>query len=119
MGRVPRLPAALLTQLDEMKERPLLSVASLWELSLLAQTKRIELTPSPEEWLRLALHPGAVRLAQITRDVALELFALPSTFHRDPADRMIVATARALQMPVLTYDKRIRSSGLVKLWRAK
>ena len=116
---MPRLPSALQRELDEMKERPFLSVVSLWELSLLLQAGRIELTPSPEEWLRVALHPGALRLAQITREVALELFQLPSTFHRDPADRIIVATARALKATVLTYDKTIRRSGLVQLHKTK
>ena len=119
IARLPRLSPALLNALDEMEERPFLSVASLWELSLLVQTNRITLAPSAEEWLRLALHPGAIRLAQITPHVALELLALPSTFHRDPADRTIVATARALNVPVLTYDGRIRRCGLVKLWRTK
>ena len=41
---------------------------------------------------------------------------LPSSFHRDPADRIIEATARALDLPVLTWDKKIRESGLVRLW---
>jgi PIN domain nuclease of toxin-antitoxin system len=115
MGRL-QLPASLQRDLDEMPERPFLSVVSLWELSVLVQTGRVELLPSPQEWLRSALHPSALRLAQITREVALVLLELPTAFRRDPADRIIVATARALNVPVLTYDKAIRQSGLVELY---
>lgn len=100
-----------------MPERPFLSVASVWELSLLVEDGVVQLTPSPEEWLRAALHPRTVKLAQISREVALELFLLPKKFQRDPADRMIVATARALKVPLLTHDKQIRRSGLVSLWK--
>ena len=48
--------------------------------------------------------------------VAIELAALPDTFHRDPADRTIVATARANGLPVLTRDRRIIDSSLVEIW---
>ena len=117
MIRSPRLSARTLQQLDEMEERPLLSVVSLWEFSLLVQAGRVELVPSPQEWLRIALQ--AVRLAQITREVAFQLLEVPSTFQRDPADRIIVATARALNVPVLTSDRTILRSGLVRSWKEK
>jgi PIN domain nuclease of toxin-antitoxin system len=100
-----------------MPERPFLSVASLWELSLLVEIGRIELMPSAAAWLEQATHPETVQLAQITRSVALELFAFPKKFRRDPADRMIIATARSLDLPLLTYDQGIRKSGLVKIWK--
>ncbi len=114
---MPRLPAAVLNALDEAPERPLLSVASLWELSILVESGVVGLSPNAGRWLETACHHHTIQIAQITRAVALELFALPSKFHRDPADRMIVATARALDVPLLTYDNRIRKSGLVKLWK--
>ncbi len=117
LTRLPRLPARVISALDEMSERPLLSVASLWELSLLVEAGRIELLPTTSAWLEQATHPETVRLAQITRSVALELLAFPKNFRRDPADRMIVATARSLNVPLLTFDRGIRKSGLVKLWK--
>jgi PIN domain nuclease of toxin-antitoxin system len=43
---------------------------------------------------------------------------LPRSFHQDPADRLIVATARALDVPLATHDSRIRRSRLVRLWPA-
>ena len=102
-----------------MPERPFLSVASLWELSLLVEIGRVELMPNAASWLEQATHPNTVRLAQITQAVAMELFAFPKKFRRDPADRIIVATARALELPLLTYDQGIRKSGLVKIWKPR
>lgn len=119
MARLPHLSSRVMEELDEMPERPFLSVISLLEVSLLVAVGAVALDPSPEEWIRTASHPAAIRLAQLTREVALELLKLPKSFQRDPADRIIVATARALNIPVLTRDKQIRNSGLVKLWSAK
>ena len=117
LTRLPQLSPRIISALDDMAERPLLSVASLWELSLLVEAGRVELFPNPATWLEQAIHPDTVRLAQITRAVALELFEFPKTFRRDPADRLIVATARALNVPLLTFDRGIRNSGLVKIWK--
>jgi PIN domain nuclease of toxin-antitoxin system len=49
--------------------------------------------------------------------VALD--ALPRSFHGDPADRLIVATARAHRIPLATHDRGIRRSRAVPLWRAE
>ena len=117
LTRLTRLSSRIIAALDEMQERPVLSVASLWELSLLVESGRVELRPTAAAWLEQAIRPETVRLAQITRAVALELFAFPKEFRRDPADRIIVATARALDVPLLTYDQGIRKAGLVKIWK--
>lgn len=61
--------------------------------------------------------PQTVTLVDACPAVAKELPRLPKAFHRDPADRLIVATARALDVPVLTRDTAIRGCGLVRLWR--
>ena len=50
-------------------------------------------------------------------DVILALDALPESFHGDPADRLIVATARARKLPLATRDAAIRKSRAVKLWK--
>ena len=117
LTRLPRLSPKIISLLDEMPDRPFLSVASLWELSLLVEIGRVQLMPNAAAWLEQAIHPETVRLAQITRAVAVELFTFPKKFRRDPADRIIVATARALDLPLLTYDQGIRKSGLVKIWK--
>ena len=50
-------------------------------------------------------------------EVVLALDALPASFHGDPADRLIVATARAHAMPLATQDAAIRRSRAAKLWK--
>jgi PIN domain nuclease of toxin-antitoxin system len=69
------------------------------------------------EWLDGAAHPRSVRLVSISPEIAAEVVALPDSFQRDPADRLIVATARVLNIPVLTEDTLITRSRLVTRWR--
>jgi PIN domain nuclease of toxin-antitoxin system len=70
-----------------------------------------------EESLEAAAHPRSVRVLPISSRIAAGVAALPDTFHRDLADRIIVAASRAHRLPVLTHDDRIRTSGLVTRWR--
>ncbi|HET7237449.1 MAG TPA: type II toxin-antitoxin system VapC family toxin [Terrimicrobiaceae bacterium] len=97
--------------------RPFLSDFSLWEVATLVAIKRLRLDRPLERWLTAAARPAVVRIASVSVSVAIELAALPDTFHRDPADRTIVATARANGLPVLTRERRIIDSGLVEIWR--
>ncbi len=86
---------------------------SLWEIATLAQLGRIRLTMPLREWLDNAIEPPWVELQAISPAVATEVAALPDSFHRDPADRIIVATARVLGARLLTRDESIIASGLV------
>jgi PIN domain nuclease of toxin-antitoxin system len=80
---------------------------SLWELALLASRGRLVLGKPTNLWLDLALaDPGPI-IEPLNAPVAIESCHLPGTFHRDPADRMIVATARVINAIVMTRDRRI------------
>jgi PIN domain nuclease of toxin-antitoxin system len=58
-----------------------------------------------------------VRFAPVDNDIAVESTRLPGRFHKDPADRLIVALARALSAPLITSDRRIRDYRPVKtIW---
>ncbi len=96
---------------------PFISDFSLWEVATLFGLGRLRLTQPFEDWLGYATKPGVVRVLPVSLQVAIELASLPDRLHRDPADRAIVATARAHRLPVLTRDKRILSSGLVQRWK--
>lgn len=98
-------------------DRPALCAISLWEMALLVELGRVRLRQGFDEWIDVAASPGTVTLLDATPAIAKELVQLPRSFHRDPADRLIVATARALDLSVLTLDGPIRESGLVRLWR--
>lgn len=91
----------------------LVSDVSLWEIAMLHELKRIELDLPLREWLERAVAPPLVRLQRITPAVAAEVAALPASFHRDPADRLIVATARVVGATLMTSDDRLHAAGLV------
>ena len=89
------------------------SEITLWEIATLHSLDRIELRLPLRDWLEKATAPPLVRRFGISPAVAAEVAALPDTFHRDPADRIIVATARVLGATLLTQDQRIRRARLV------
>ena len=90
----------------------LVSDISLWEIATLWRLGRIRLSLPVRDWLDKAVAPPLVRRQGISPAVAAELAVLPASFHRDPADRILVATARVLGATLLTQDRRIVDSGL-------
>lgn len=115
----PRLDARDRDALDALApdNRPLLCDISLWEFATLVDLGRVEIDVPVENWLAVAASPSTVRLQSITPAIVAEMNRLPSSFHRDPADRLIVATARALKRSLATHDRKIRKSRLVSLWK--
>jgi PIN domain nuclease of toxin-antitoxin system len=95
-------------------ENPLLvAEISLWEIATLYELGRIRLAIPLREWLERATAPPLVERLGLTPAVAAEVAALPKSFHRDPADRIIISTARVHGATVLTCDRRILDAGLV------
>jgi PIN domain nuclease of toxin-antitoxin system len=91
----------------------LLSDISLWEIAVLYELGRIRLALPLREWLERATAPPLVQRCGISPAIAAELASLPATLHRDPADRIIISTARVFGATLLTSDSRIISSGIV------
>lgn len=91
----------------------LVSDISLWEVAMLHSLRRIRLAIPLREWLEKAAAPPLVKRHGISPAIAAELAALPDSFHRDPADRILVASARVLGATLLTQDRRIADAGLV------
>ena len=85
---------------------------SLWEVAMLQSLGRIRLALPLREWLDKAVAPPLVRRQGISPAVAAEVASLPDSFHRDPADRILVATARVLGATLLTQDRRILDASL-------
>ncbi|MDY0003618.1 MAG: type II toxin-antitoxin system VapC family toxin [Polyangia bacterium] len=86
---------------------------TLWEIAMLVNLGRIKLQLPLRDWLARATAPPMVIRHGISPEIAAEVAALPESFHRDPADRIIVATARVLGATLLTQDKRIVSARIV------
>lgn len=79
----------------------------LWELALLETRGHLKLSDDLPLWVKKLLAVPQMRLAELTPEIAIETVRLPTWEHRDPADRMIVATARQWQAPLLTVDREI------------
>ena len=78
---------------------------SVWEVAMLASKGRIELKPDTGRWIRENLQPP-VRLEPLHPEISIESCRLED-FHGDPADRLIVATALVLGVPLITADRQI------------
>ena len=98
-------------------EELLLSAISPWEFSKLLEKGRIGISCDPEGWINAALDLPKLRLVHISPILAYRSTILPQPFHNDPADQIIVATAREENATVLTKDKNILEYKHVKsLW---
>jgi PIN domain nuclease of toxin-antitoxin system len=95
--------------IDEAAAAGTLRIAaiSLWEIALLASRGRIVLGKSIGLWLEEALADPGPAIDPLSPQIAVESYALPDVFHRDPADRLIVATARVANATLMTRDQRI------------
>jgi len=89
----------------------LVSPVSAWEIGALAAKGRVEFEPSPERWFAAFLAWPGVRLAPLTPEAAIAAWFLPGRPHGDPADRMLIATARQSKAALVTRDRRIRAYG--------
>lgn len=96
---------------------PGISAISLWEAQMLASKGRLALDAPLIHWLPIAAAAETVTVLPLNLGVILALDTLPAGFHGDPADRIIVATARAHDLPLATRDSNIRRSRAVKLWK--
>lgn len=77
------------------------------ELACAVQRGRTELDRHWKPWFRHFTELNHWSCVDISLDIMEEAYSLPETFHRDPADRIVVATARALNAPVVTADEKI------------
>lgn len=105
--------------LDAAAERRELFLAaiSLWEAQTLHAKHRLALPLPFPTWLREAAAEPVLTVLPLDARAVIALDSLPGSFHGDPADRLIVATARAHGLPLATRDARIRRSRLLRLWR--
>ncbi len=92
----------------------LLSAISPWELCKLIEKKRLAVACDPEEWMRIALDMPKLRLVPLTPAIAYKSTVLPGNPHDDPADQIIVATAREENAVVISKNERIRNCKDVK-----
>jgi PIN domain nuclease of toxin-antitoxin system len=84
-----------------------IAAISVWEAALLASRGRVTLGRPLAQWMREAVSAPGLSIEPLLAQVAVEACSLPEAFHRDPADRLIVATARITNARLMTRDRRI------------
>ena len=116
-----RLDRRIVAALDALPrdDRPGLCDISLWEVAMLVTLGRLTLGEPLASWLDAAADPRSVRILPVTAAIAAEVARLPDTFHRDPADRLIVASCRTLGRSLVTRDRAITRARLVHRWTAE
>ena len=101
-----RLSTKAIDALTESETALHLSSISLWESLLLSERGRIVLEPSPSAWLRNAMAESPVSEVPLSMDVVMASVSV-NLPHRDPADRLIAATAKSLDLTLVTADRRL------------
>ncbi len=84
-----------------------MSAITLWEIAVLVSKKRIDLHQDPLEWVSATLSLPGMHLVPLEPEIAVASTRLPFEIHADPADRMLVATARHLGATLVTADRML------------
>lgn len=88
-----------------------ISPISAWERGILSAKGRLASPLSPYKWFAEVLATPGVELIPLTPDILIDSSFLPGTLHGDPADRIIIATARAHDLTIVTRDRHILRYG--------
>lgn len=109
------IPRKIKTVLLEPDNYPFhISAISVWEVAKKVSLGKLALSIPIRDWLVQATRKPFIDIVPLTVDIALESTILPGKFHKDPADQIIVASARQCNMTLLTTDKLIMSYQHVK-----
>jgi PIN domain nuclease of toxin-antitoxin system len=86
-----------------------LSSITAWEIAMLVSRGRLSLSVDVTTWLEVLQKSETIRFVPIDNEIGVKAVELPGKFHKDPADRLIVATARKLGISIITADEKIRA----------
>ena len=84
-----------------------ISSISVWEVALLAAKKRLRLTLNVVDWIARSEKLPFFQFIPVDNSIAITSTSLPEPLHHDPADRIIIATAISLDIPVVTKDEKL------------
>lgn len=115
-GRLGRSRIRRLQDLESRQKPVAISAITLWEIAMLVARGRIEMAEPADVWLEeIEGHP-LIEVLPLTSRIAAESVRLGPDFHNDPADQIIVATARIHGLPLMTADERIRKWAKVPIF---
>ncbi|MBK5944715.1 type II toxin-antitoxin system VapC family toxin [Halorhodospira sp. 9621] len=113
----PHALAAIEHEMQADDGEVLISAISAWEIALLVEKGRLTLSMTTSDWLDTVEEIEGVRFIALDAATAVESTRLPGEFHKDPADRMIVALARRFNAELITADEKITAYRHVKtIW---
>ena len=87
---------------------------SMWEFSMMVSTGKVEINIPTVQWLDQAVNTTGIEVYDLNPRIAAESCNLPGEFHKDPADRIITATARINDVTLITKDRKIIDYPYVK-----
>ncbi len=111
--KLSKVHRRILAQAEKRETRLGISAISLWEIAKLVDAGRLRLVRSLEECLSGIENNPLIDVLPLTASIAIESVRLGATAPRDPADQLIIATARCHGLALLTQDETIAESGLV------
>jgi PIN domain nuclease of toxin-antitoxin system len=92
-----------------------ISIISCWEIAKLVEYERLKFTLPISEWMNIALESTNIKILPLDLPIILDSTNLPGNFHKDPADQLIVATSRTLDIKLLSDDEKIKNHKYVNL----
>jgi len=109
-GQLPQ-PVVDAVMVAAISASAFISPVSAWEIGTLASPRgdrpALRFLPDPKTWFSKVMAAPGIRKAAMTPDIAVDASYLPGDLHGDPADRLLIATARHLRIPLVTRDTKI------------
>jgi PIN domain nuclease of toxin-antitoxin system len=106
--KIPSSTRELISE-HSVSEGLYVSSISTWEVAMLVARGRLRLSTAVRDWISKSEALEYVRFVPVDNPIALRAVELPEPFHRDPADRMIVATALTMGAEIVTGDRKIQN----------
>lgn len=108
--------------IDQMRDKASLyiSAISIWEIALLVSRERIALSIDLDQWIKQALSITGLNLVDLSISILTQSCTLSNYEHKDPADRMIIASARSINSHLMTSDQKIidyADKGYLKIYK--
>jgi PIN domain nuclease of toxin-antitoxin system len=110
----PRLPPSTQKMIDADDSRLYISSASLWEIAIKVNLGKLQLNTTFDEFLD-KVRSSDIKILQIKNAYLKRLATLP-LIHKDPFDRLLISTALALKLTIITADENIRKYDLPWIW---
>jgi len=107
------------TLLETTRDDLCVSAVSSLEIARLVSAKLLQVQGSLDRWVRTAIDSIEARSIDVDHRIAIEAYKLPGRFHKDPADRLLVATARLNDLTLVTADERILAYRAVRTLNAR